>query len=125
MKVDSQSKKISVMSGPYNAFYAEAFGLIFKLPYHLEKREKPSLEIFLNDDEAKAKEWEVYGTLLDDSDDRFANVRFSASGEERQFQICSSIFRIRFDKVCEDYFVYPNGSKELKPVYEFLVKSLP
>ncbi|MGO4450136.1 hypothetical protein AB4Y96_14525 [Phyllobacterium sp. TAF24] len=113
MKVDSQTKKISIMRGPYNAFYAEAFDLIIKLSYHLEKRENPRLEIFLNDDEAKAKDWKVYGTLLDDSDERFADVSFCALGEEREFQICSLRFRITFVKFHSESFIYSSGSKEL------------
>ncbi|MGO4449097.1 hypothetical protein AB4Y96_09235 [Phyllobacterium sp. TAF24] len=122
-KDDSQTEKISLRHEAYNTVYAEAYGLIFKLAYHLEKRENPRLEIFLNDDEAKANEWKVYGTLLDDSDERFAEVRFFALGEEREFKICSLRFRITFVKFHSESYIYPNGSKELLPVYEFLVKS--
>lgn len=123
MEVDSQTEKISLRHEAYNTVYAEAYGLIFKLAYHLEKKENPRLEIFLNDDEAKAKDSKVYGTLLDDSDERFAEVRFGAFGEEREFQICSLSFRITFVKFHSESYIYPNGSNELLPVYEFLVKS--
>jgi len=112
------------MRGPYNAYHAEAFGLVFKLSYYFENRENPHLEIFLDDDEAKAKEWDIYGALPDDSG-RFAHVAFDALGEERSFQVCASRFRIRFDKLDSDDFTYPNGSKERMPVYEFLVTLLP
>ncbi len=121
MESDRSIEKISIMRGPHNAYHTEAFGLVFKLSYTFKKRENPSLEIFLNDDEAKEREWETYGTVLDDADDRFASVRFDAIGEKREFQICSSKFRISFEKLYDDVFVFPNGSKEPMPVYEFLV----
>ncbi|MNN78385.1 hypothetical protein D3C81_1949380 [compost metagenome] len=99
--------------------------MIFKLAYHFEKREHPRLEVFLNDDDAKEKEWSTYGTLLDEDDERFASVRFDALGEEREIQISASRFQIRFDKFYSDYLTYPNGSKELMPVYDFLVSHNP
>lgn len=105
--------------------HAEAFGLIFKLSYAFGKRENPRLEIFLNDDEARENGWEIYGTLLDETDDRFADVRFNSIGEEREFQICSSRFRIQFKHCYRDSYLFPNDSKELMPVYDFLVIPAP
>lgn len=124
MKIDKRSMKISIMRGPYNAYHAEAFGLVFKLSYVFEGVEGPRLEVFLDDDEAKEKEWNIYGALLDDSDERFAEMRFNAIGEESEFQIRSSRFRIAFGGLHHEQFIYPDGSKELMPVYDFLVKSL-
>ncbi len=118
-------QKISIMQVPYNPYHAEAFGLVFKLSYAFWKRQNPRLEIFLNDDEAKEREWEIYGTLLDDTDDRFADVSFGSIGEEREFEICSSRYRIMFDNCFSDTFIFPNGSTELMPVYQFLVKPIP
>lgn len=112
MSVHLSAMKISLMHRPYNAYYAEAFGLIFKLAYHLETKEHPWLDIFLNDDEAKQKEWKVYGTLLDEDDERYAIARFDALGEEWSFQICTSGFWMGFDKFYTDFFTYPDGSTE-------------
>ncbi|WP_454689125.1 hypothetical protein [Achromobacter aloeverae] len=118
-------KRISIMRGPHNAYHADAFGLVFKLSYTFEKEENPRLEIFLNDDEAQYKEWDLYGTLLDETDDRFAEVQFGGLGEEREFSVRASRFRITFEKLHSDDFIFPNGAKEPMPVYEFLVESIP
>ena len=117
-------QKISIMQVPYNP-------ITLKLSPHIQtvlriwERQNPRLEIFLDDDEARESEWEIYGTLLDAADDRFADVRFASIGDEREFQICSSRFRIMFDNCYSDTFIFPNGSTELMPVYQFLVKPMP
>ncbi len=121
MKSDYSVQKIILMRGPFNAFHAEAFGLIFKLSYHFEKSEHPRLEIFLNDDEAKKKEWSIYGALIDDEDERFASVHFSKIEEKKDIRVLSSEFRVIFNKYYRDYFTYHNGAKEPMLVYEFTV----
>ncbi|MDZ5453626.1 hypothetical protein [Labrys sp. ZIDIC5] len=76
MKIADTAKRISIIHEAYNPYYVELFDLVFKLSYTFEDIEKPRLEIFLNDSEAKDKEWKIYGSTLDNSDDKFANVRF-------------------------------------------------
>lgn len=111
MKADTTFKTISITHAPFNPYYAESFGLIFKISYHLERADNPRLEIFRDDAEARQKEWHIYGTLLDGEDRRFAAVSFSAAGEERDFQILSSHYRVVFD----------GFSSEAEPVYTFRV----
>lgn len=125
MNVDAAAKRICLRQEAYNTCHVALFGLIFKLSYASVDNEKPRLEIFLDDDEAKSREWKIYGTMLDDSDDRFARVDFEIIGEEKQFIVCSSRYRIVFDNFYREIHNYPGGSKERRYVYEFLVKALP
>jgi hypothetical protein len=113
--------RISVMHAPYNPYHAEAFGLVFKLSYALQGRNKPRVEIFLDDEEARAKEWRIYGTLLEPEDPRYAEVSFSAIGEEADFQLGASGFRMRFEALHEEIETFANGATEAMPVYSFSV----
>jgi hypothetical protein len=109
------------MHAPYNPYHAEAFGLIFKLSYALQGRLKPRVEIFLEDEEARAKEWRIYGTLLEPDDPRYAEVSFSAIGEEADFTLGAAGFRMRFEALHEEIETFANGATETMPVYSFAV----
>ncbi len=109
-----------------NPAWAEAFGFIFKLRYHFPKKEKPALEVFANDDEAKSKEWHIYGAPADAEDDseRVAKIEFSALNETKEFHLAGSTFRIQYVNLGEIEFDYPRGGKTIEPVYEFVLESL-
>ncbi len=125
MEMDDTATKISLVQEAFNPYHAAFSDLIIKLSYAFQDREKPHLEIFLNDDEAQSKEWAIYGTLLDETDDRFAKVRFGLIGEEQEFTIRSSRYRIQFDNFYREMHTDQNGAMERRYVYEFLVKAVP
>jgi hypothetical protein len=120
-EVQQDVARFSIMHAPYNPYHAEAFGLVFKLSYALQGRHEPRVEIFLDDEEARAKEWRIYGTLLEPDDPRYAEVSFSAIGEEAVFQFGAAGFRMRFEALHEEVETFANGAMEAMPVYSFSV----
>jgi hypothetical protein len=113
--------RFSIMHAPYNPYHAEAFGLIFKLSYALQGLLKPRVEIFLDDEEARAREWRIYGTLLEPDDPRYAEVSFAAIGEDADFRFGASGFRMRFEALHEEIETFADGVEEAMPVYSFSV----
>jgi hypothetical protein len=113
--------RFSIMHAPYNPYHAEAFGLVFKLSYALQGRLKPRIEIFLDDEEARAKEWRIYGTLLEPDDPRYAEVSFSAIGEEADFKLGAAGFQMRFEALNEEIETFADSATEAMPVYSFSV----
>lgn len=113
---------VSIMHAPYNPYHAEAFGLVLKLSYAAEGREKPRLEIVPDDEDARAREWAIYGPLLESDDPRLAEVRFSGTGEERAFRIGDGDYLIRFEAVGEAMERFADGMSEMMPVYSFRLR---
>ena len=78
---DETWASFSLYRWPFNPAYAEVFDLVFKLPYTTDGQNTPRLEVFVDSDLAKEKDWRIYGAPGDESDD-VAEIHFRRPGSE-------------------------------------------
>ncbi|SCX25176.1 hypothetical protein DSM25558_3719 [Agrobacterium sp. DSM 25558] len=124
MKRRDGVKKITILQAAFNPYYAEAFGLIFKLSYASEGKNTPRLEVFADSELAREKEWRIYGAIPDDDLDNVVEIKFREPGEDKEFSVASRVFRAQFIRVDHQEFTYAHGSNELLLLYEFEVSKL-
>ncbi|KQO75278.1 hypothetical protein [Rhizobium sp. Leaf262] len=124
MKRKDRVKKITILQAALNPYYAEAFGLIFKLSYAPEGKNTPRLEVFADGDLAREKDWRIYGAIPDHDLDNVVEIKFRAPGESKEFSVASRLFRVQFTRVDRQEFTYAHGSNEALLLFEFEVSSL-
>ena len=100
----------------------QAHGLVFKLQYGFASRDRPSLQIFPNTEEAEAGEWRIYGAP--DTDGLVASIAFSGLNDEREVALAGARWRVTFVAMATREIDYPRGGKAMEPVYEFTVEPL-
>ena len=98
-----QKKIINITNESLNTDRAYAFGLVIKLEYIFPKKTQPHLQIFLDNEEAKAGEWGIYGVHPDveDGPSKVVVVKFTIDGEKKEFQLGDVAYSIQFMELGE------------------------
>ncbi|WP_284776741.1 hypothetical protein [Agrobacterium sp. lyk4-40-TYG-31] len=113
---DETWASFSLYRWPFNPAYAEVFDLVFKLSYTTDGQNTPRLEVFVDSDLAKEKDWRIYGAPGDESDD-VAEINFSAAGERKPLILMSRFYMVEFAELRFEY--RPIASETFVPVYYF------
>jgi len=124
LKRNDRVKKITILQAAFNPYYAEAFGLVFKLSYAPEGKNTPRLDVFADSDLAREKDWRIYGAISDDDLNNVVEIKFLEPGDGKEFSIASRLFRVQFTRVDRQEFNYADGSNEPLLLFEFEVSRL-
>lgn len=104
-----------------NAEWAEAFGFVIKLEYYFPDIEQPELEIFRNNEEARANDWRIYGVNSNAESDFTKRVQFSERGTVRYVPLGISVLRVEFVRCYHSIYDYRRGGPTVVPSYDFIV----
>jgi len=111
-----------------NTDRAYGFGLIIKLTYVFPNKDQPHLEIFLDNDQTRSEEWDIYGAKCEyDEDGNVSDflriIKFAGLNESKVFEL-NSKFRIQFIDLTEEEIDYARGGITMEPVYHFEIEAL-
>ncbi len=104
-----------------NTEWAEAFGFVIKLKYYFRDIEQPELEIFRDNEEARADDWRIYGVPSKAETDIAEHVQFSEPGTVRYVPLGISVLRIEFVRCYHSIYDYRRGGPTVVPSYDFIV----